>query len=68
MVLVNELKQLIREKGFSQREMAQILGMSETTFCRRLKKGVFTSTEMETMVRVLELEHPEALFFAPKVT
>lgn len=68
MINVNKLKGLISENDLSQRKLADMLGMSETTFYTKMKKGVFDSDEMEEMIRILKIENPVEIFFASQVT
>lgn len=68
MINVNKLKGLISENDLSQRKLADMLGMSETTFYTKMKKGVFDSDEMEEMIKILKIENPVEIFFASQVT
>jgi DNA-binding XRE family transcriptional regulator len=68
MINVNKLKGLISENDLSQRKLADMLGMSETTFYTKMKKGVFDSDEMEQMIKILKIENPVEIFFASQVT
>lgn len=64
MVDTNKLRGIIAERGLSQRKLAENLNMSENTFYRKMKKGVFDSDEMEGMIRILRIEDPASIFFA----
>lgn len=68
MINVNKLKGLISENDLSQRKLADMLGMSETTFYTKMKRGVFDSDEMEAMIEILKISNPIEVFFASKVT
>lgn len=68
MINVNKLKGLISENDLSQRKLADMLGMSETTFYAKMKRGVFDSDEMEAMIKILKISNPIEVFFAPEVT
>ncbi len=64
MILTNELKGIIAKQGYSQRQVANKIGITEKTFYEKMKKGVFNSTEIEAMIRILHIEDPNAIFFA----
>lgn len=64
MILTNELKGIIVKNGLSQRKLAKMIGISEKTFYDKMKKGVFNSNEMEKMIRILDIQNPNEIFFA----
>lgn len=64
MVAANKLKGIITERGLSQRDVAEHLGMTPKTFYTKMKKGVFDSDEMLDMIRYLGIENPTEIFFA----
>lgn len=68
MIDVNKLKGIIVENGKTQEDVAKHLGMSPKTFYGRMKKGVFGSDEIESMVEYLNIENPVSIFFAKTVT
>ena len=68
MVDTNALKGIIISKGMTQQDVAKKLGMTPKTFYIKMKKGVFGSDEMESMIDILSIENPCAIFFAKKVT
>ena len=67
MIDVRKLRGVIAEKGMSQRKVAEIIGISEQTFYTTMRKGVFSSAEIDTMISVLEIEDPMQIFFANHV-
>lgn len=67
MIDTNSLRGIIAEKGLSQRKVAVMIGITEKTFYEKMKKGVFTSTEIEAMMKILDIENPKEIFFAEKV-
>ena len=67
MILTDELRGIIAKKGLSQRKVAKMLGIREATFYNKMKKGVFTSTEMNAMVDILDIDDPASIFFAREV-
>ncbi len=64
MVATDKLRGIIAERGMTQRKVAQILGVTDKTFYLKMKKGVFDSDEMATMITVLGIENPSEIFFA----
>lgn len=68
MIDVNKLKGSIVGAGKTQTDVAKILGITPKTFSLKLKKGVFGSDEIETMIEYLSIEDPLSIFFAKDVT
>ena len=68
MIDTNKLKGIIMERGFSQRKLAEELGMTEKTFYAKMKKGIFDSAEMSAMVEKLNISNPTEIFFAELVS
>ena len=68
MIDTNALRGAIAAKGLTQQEVAVHIGMTPKTFYSKMKKGVFGSDEMESMIELLSLENPGAIFFKGKVT
>jgi DNA-binding XRE family transcriptional regulator len=68
MVDVNNLRGIIAKNGYSQAQVARIIGITSTTFYRKMEKGVFNSNEMEVMIDVLDIQNPASVFFANKVS
>lgn len=64
----NELRGIIAKNGLSQSELARKLGMTPKTFYDKMKKGVFSSNEIEKMIVQLGIENPIAIFFVNNVT
>ena len=64
MINTNKLKGKIVENGYNFEAIARELGISTKTFYSKMKKGVFDSDEMETMIKVLHIDDPCAIFFA----
>ena len=64
MINTNLLKGKIASQGLSQRKVAKMLGITEKTFYDKMKKGVFTSTEIEAMMNILLIDNPKEIFFA----
>lgn len=68
MIDTNALKGIIVANGMSQQDVAKHIGIAPKTFYDKMKKGVFGSDEIESMIELLSIEDPKAVFFAPKVT
>ena len=68
MIDTNELRGIIAKNGLSQSEWARKLGMTPKTFYDKMKKGVFSSNEIEKMIVQLGIENPIAIFFVNNVT
>lgn len=64
----NELRGVIAKNGLSQSELARKLGITPKTFYDKMKKGVFSSDEIEKMIVQLGIENPIAIFFVNNVT
>ena len=67
MVDTRKLKGLIVEKGFTQRDVAIYVGISQRSFYNKMKKGVFNTDEVMRMMDFLNIKNPE-IFFTHKVT
>lgn len=68
MIKVNELKGKIVSSGLTQEKVAKQLGITSKTFGEKLKKGVFLSSEIEMMVKILEIDNLIDIFFAKEVS
>lgn len=68
MILTDDLRGIIVKKGYSQRKVAKILGITEKTFYEKMKKGVFNSAEIQAMIELLEIDDPKTIFFAKDVS
>lgn len=64
----NKLRACWVAKGLNQRDVAAIIGVSEKTFCDRMKKGIFGSDEIQKMITALDILDPVPIFFAKQVT
>ena len=49
--------------GYTQNSFAAKIGMPESTFYSKIKRGVFNSDEIAKMINVLHLKDPTAIFF-----
>lgn len=64
MVDVNLLRSYMVKAGYTQKMLAQKLGISEQTLTRKLKKRVFGTDEASMIVNLLDIDDPQAVFFA----
>ena len=64
MINTEMLKTIIREKGYSQKEVANSLGIAYSTFYSKMKKRVFNNVEINALVRLLDISSPSNIFFA----
>ena len=68
MLDVLEFKAAMVKKGYTQKSLAQELGISEKTFGERLKSQRFSTEEIEKLIPLLEIEEPMSIFFSKLVT
>lgn len=68
MVLTNEIRGKMVARGFTQKQLAEKLEMSERTLANKLTKGVFTTTDVEKLIDILKIDNPMEIFFAKKLT
>ena len=67
MVLTNEIRGKMVARGFTQKQLAEKLEISERTLANKLTKGVFTTTDVEKLIDILKIDNPMEFFFAKKV-
>lgn len=60
------LRGIIAERGYSQREVAKRIGMTEKTFYSKMKNGVFGTDEATKMVELLDIRDPASIFLTQK--
>ena len=63
----NLLKAEMAKKGYNQKTLCEKIDMSEPTFSRKLKTGVFGTDEVMKMCEVLEITEPTPIFLAQEV-
>ena len=66
MVAVDKLRGIIAERGMTQRQVAQYLGISDKTFYNKMQKGVFVTDEVEELVKLLCIPNQVDIFLAQK--
>ena len=64
MVDANKLRGCIVANGMTQEEVAKMIGISPKTFYQKMKKRVFGSDEIESMIEILNIDDPMPIFFA----
>ena len=64
----NALKAEIVRNGLTQKEVAEMIGVSEKTFISRMQRGVFGTDEAEIMINRQGIKNPIDIFFANEVT
>ena len=64
MIKTDELRGEIAKNGFSQSDVAKMIGITPKTFYEKMKSGVFGSDEIEIMIEKLNIRDPMAIFFA----
>lgn len=68
MIDTQKLKGLIAERGTSQRQVAFAIGITEKTFYKKMKIGVFGSDEIDKMINFLDISDPVPIFFKQCLT
>ena len=66
MIRTDKLRGLIAEKGYSQTDMANAIGITPKTFYEKMQKGIFGSDEMQILIDKLDIKDPAAIFFFKK--
>lgn len=64
MIAIDQLRGAIAARGLSQRKVAGILGITEATFYKKMKRGVFDSDEISALIDILQIDDPMRIFFA----
>lgn len=61
----NKFKAQLVLSGITAKELAQKLGIDESTFYRKInEEGRFSRQEINTIIEVLKIENPMEIFFA----
>ena len=64
MIRTDELKGVIAKNGYSQSDVAGMIGVTPKTFYEKMKIGVFGSDEIHIMIEKLYFNDPISIFFA----
>jgi transcriptional regulator, fis family len=63
---VPALKAEIVKKGYTQEQIAKMIGITPKTFYLKMKKGEFKTLEAERMINILGIENPVEIFLTTK--
>lgn len=55
-----KLKGLIIERGYTQRKLAKLIGVSEATMYSKMQKGIFGTDEATHIMNILHISKEEA--------
>ena len=64
MIKTNELRGVIVKNGYTQSDVAGMIGITPKTFYEKMKNGVFGSNEIQIIIDRLHIEDPVSIFFA----
>lgn len=64
MIRTDELRGVIAKNGYSQSDVARMIGVTPKTFYEKMKIGVFGSDEIQIMIEKLHINDPISIFFA----
>ena len=67
-IKTDELRGVIAKNGYSQSDVAKMIGVTPKTFYEKMKNGVFGSDEIQIMIDNLHIDDPLAIFFCKRVT
>ena len=62
MIKTDELRGIIAKNGYSQSDVAVMIGVTPKTFYEKMKNGVFGSDEIQIMIDRLSISDPMAIF------
>lgn len=68
MINTRELKAAMAREGLTQTKLAELMGIAPSSLSMKLKNSTFKYSELITMVGILHLENPGAIFFADAYT
>lgn len=63
-IKTDELRGVIAKNGYSQSDIAKMIGVTPKTFYEKMKNGVFGSDEIQIMIDRLHIDDPLTIFFA----
>ena len=64
LIRTDELRGVIAKNGYSQSDVAGMIGVTPKTFYEKMKIGVFGSDEIQIMIEKLHINDPISIFFA----
>ena len=59
----NSLRAEIVRNGMTQAQVAKSIGVSESTFIRKMKNGSFSLSEAKCLIELLHIKDPGSIFF-----
>lgn len=59
----NALRAEIARNGYTQKDVAKRIGVTPTTFSKKMKTGDFGMIEASIMIEMLGIRKPDAIFF-----
>ena len=62
MIRTDELRGVIAKNGYSQSDVAGMIGVTPKTFYEKMKIGVFGSDEIQIMIEKLHINDPISIF------
>lgn len=60
----NKLAGIIVEKGYTQKDIAEKIGITPKTFYLKMKKGVWNTDEIQKMVVLLDIKDAADIFLS----
>ena len=64
MIDVSALRAEMARNNLTMKDVAKEMGITPKTFSSKLKKGVLGTDEAEILIRILNIQCPEAIFFS----
>ena len=64
MIDTQALKQIIRAAGQTQKTTAAAIGMTQSAFYSRMKRGIFGTDDILKMADFLKMRNPAAVFYS----
>ena len=68
MLDVKALRAEIARNGLTQGQVAERIGMTATTFSKKMKTNGFGINEADAIIELLGIQNPSAIFFGQQVT
>ncbi len=64
MIDTKKLKKIIRQQGQTQKATAAAIGMTQSAFYSRMKRGIFGTDDILKMADFLKMRNPAAVFYS----
>lgn len=63
-----KFKEQLAISGLTRKELADAIGIDESTLYRKIqRKGDFTREEINRIIRILDIDNPNEIFFAQEL-